>query len=229
MQLTLTHRRLRQQIARLQPSDHVCGFYRTKAEQVAIVSAFVAERIRRRDRCLVIADESTLRRVAATDESDADRHHGADAGAIALQTPEQSYLKGNDFKPSAMIGDLRKACVQAQSDGYVGLSAVGEMAWSLQDLPGVDRLIEYEQMAEDFIRARRLIGLCLYDINRFPAASVHGVLRTHRLLLFNGLLRASPFFGSHVRSVEWMLQQCRRHPRASRSKRPLERDNRTPR
>jgi hypothetical protein len=201
-------RRDRSDVVRLRLGQHVCLFYRNPGEQMAAVVPYIREGLRRRERCLYLANDRTLDEVRAALTTDGiDVRAEERRRALLLRQSGEVYLRSGAFVPEEMVRLLGDAVREALADGFTGLRASGEMTWALGEQPGCDRLIEYEGLLNRFYGTHPALGLCQYNVHRFPAAIVHGALRTHQQVLFDGRLRQNPFAGSHVDSINWMLAQ----------------------
>ena len=97
--------------------------------------------------------------------------------------------------------------------GFRWIRFVTQMEWALEDLPGVDGLLEYEASAnlvpfEDPV-------VCAYDLAGFGAEVVVDVMRTHPVIIIGGILQENPFF---VPPQEFVREL---HERRARSARPV--------
>jgi len=72
--------------------------------------------------------------------------------------------------------------------------AIGHMGWALQDLPGVDDLVEYEARLNYILPRYKDPVICVYDISKFSGAVIVDILRTHPMVIIGGTLQENPFF-----------------------------------
>jgi hypothetical protein len=206
-------------LSALKPGDHLCLIYDTPEEQFAAAIPFMRDGLAREEQCLYIADERTVQEVR-----DALRAVGVDVeaeeegGALRIVTKRQTYLKDGAFDPEAMINLLRAATVEAVSRGYKALRATGEMTWALGPELGTDRLIEYEALLNDFFPGSRALAICQYHRRRFGAGVIHGVLRTHPVVILGSHVCRNPYYHptdaavepeQAAERVEWMVGQLR--------------------
>jgi len=68
------------------------------------------------------------------------------------------------------------------------------MGWALQDLPGVDDLVEYEARLNYILPRYKDPVICVYDISKFSGAIIVDILRTHPMVIIGGTLQENPFF-----------------------------------
>jgi hypothetical protein len=132
-----------QQIAGLRAGDHVCLLYEDRAGQRSAVAAFLAAGLARGQRCVFVADESTLEEVGqALEAAGIAVAREQERGALRLLTKRDCYLADGEFRPAAMVDLLRREEAQAIADGFAGAWLTGDMTWALGREPGCDRLIE---------------------------------------------------------------------------------------
>ena len=186
---------LKLQLDALQPGDHLCLIYETPEEQFAAAIPFMQVGLAREEQCLYIADERTVDEVR-----DGFRAAGVDVeaeeerGALRIATKRQTYLKDGAFDPLAMVNLLRAATVEAVGRGYAALRCTGEMTWALGREVGTDRLIEYEALLNDFFPGSRALAICQYNRRRFPPDIIHGVLRTHPIVILGDRVCRNPYY-----------------------------------
>ena len=186
---------LEQELAKLQQGDHLCSVYENVAEQIAVIIPFILDGLVRGERSLYIADDRAIEMVAEKLTG-----AGVDVALVRKRralwtlTQQDSYLKGGEFDPQAMIDFLRSTQSEALADGFAGLRVAGEMTWALGPEFGCDRLIEYETLLNDFVPNSRSIILCLYDNSRFDPAVIHDVLRTHPIAILGDQVCPNPYY-----------------------------------
>lgn len=206
-------------LSALKPGDHLCLIYETPEEQFAAAIPFMRDGLAREEQCLYIADERTVDEVrGALRAAGVDVEAEEERGALRIATKRQTYLKAGSFDPEAMINLLRAATVEAVGRGYKALRATGEMTWALGPELGTDRLIEYEALLNDFFPTSRALAICQYSRRRFSAGIIHGVLRTHPIVILGSHVCRNPYYeptdavvegGQAAERVEWMIGQLR--------------------
>jgi|KBSMisStaDraftv2_1062788.scaffolds.fasta_scaffold468567_1 hypothetical protein len=187
---------LEEEIARLQHGHHVCCYYDSPAHQMAIAIAYIKTGLARAEQCLYIADELTLRAVAAVlAQTGVDVRGEQERNALVLLTPADAYLRnGGVFAADWMLRFLADGLDQALIDGFSGLRAGGDMSWIHEDVPGADEAPEYEARLNQFFPGRPALGLCLYHRARTSAAIRNSALGTHPHVVLRDRLRASPYY-----------------------------------
>lgn len=179
-----------------QQGDHVCMLYTNRDEQMEAAIEYIQGGLSRGERCLYVVGEHTpdefrdgLRKAGIDVEAEEAR------GALILITKHDGHLKGGYFEPDKMITMLHGAVNDALGAGFAGLCAAGDMSWLLDEAQGSDRIAEYEARLNEFYPSSCALGLCLYNRNRLPPATLDHGLATHRHVRVDGnILLDNPFY-----------------------------------
>jgi hypothetical protein len=109
-------------------------------------------------------------------------------GSLIL-TSDQSHLLNRIFDIERMLNLLESALHDATNSGYVGLWASGDMTWEFGGEINLDKLLEYEQRLDQFMRHNlTLSGICQYHRNTLPLHAIKTALRSHRATHINETL-----------------------------------------
>jgi hypothetical protein len=177
----------------LAQGDHVCAFYFGSKERDEILLPFLREGVRRGDKCIGVVDA-----VEPTEVAVALGVHAEPAmrsRQLELFRSKDAYLRTQRFDSRDMVDFFDDAVGPAMRSGQYGCArVVGEMTWSLRDVPGGDDLIEYESDVNDFVPRYPQVVLCLYDLERFGGGLVPDLLRTHPKILFGGVVIDNPHY-----------------------------------
>ena len=68
------------------------------------------------------------------------------------------------------------------------------MEWALEEYPGVYDLVEYDTRLNYILLKYNDVVVCTYDLTRFSAPVVIGILRTHLMVIIGEILQPNPFF-----------------------------------
>jgi hypothetical protein len=68
------------------------------------------------------------------------------------------------------------------------------MEWALEDLPGLEDLIEFESQVNYIVPKYGDTVICAYDLSKFGAATVMNALRTHPVVIIGSLMHRNPFY-----------------------------------
>ncbi|MEF8874283.1 MAG: MEDS domain-containing protein [Candidatus Thermoplasmatota archaeon] len=174
---------------------HMCCIYRDKEEQLSALSSFMSLGIERNEKCLYVVDDRTKKEVIeAFEELGFDVEKFVGSGQFEFITKSESYLKDGYFDPDEMIELIDKAQKKALDEGYNGLRLTGEMTWVFSDVPGVERLMEYETKLNEFLPDQKVIAMCQYNEEKFAPETLVDVLNTHPTVLIYTELHENSFY-----------------------------------
>lgn len=176
------------------PGDHLCAFYRGLVERDEILIPYLREGLRAGDKCICVVDATDPEAVLAALAGDLDLTTSVNNRTLDIQRSRDTYLREDKFSTDAMLDFWDDAVGGALAQGFEFARAVGEMTWSLQDMPGVDELVGYESELNRFLPRYPQVILCLYDLDRFSGEVLMDVLKTHPKMLVGGMLVANPYY-----------------------------------
>ncbi len=167
--------------------EHICTFYDTADEQRSVAAHYLADGLRRGERCLYVAESRAaldpfhilLRNAGIDVESAVGR------GALIEKTSAEVHLLNGTFECERMLRVLDEAVESALNDGFQGLRACGDMSWLLEDAFGSDQVVAYEALLNQFFQGVRAAGMC-QDRSQPPARRFdrsrarHALDRDHR-------------------------------------------------
>lgn len=160
--------------------DHLCLAFADDAEQRRVMTTYILRGLERGERVVYFADQSTPDQVldwlrgAGTDPTAA-----LNSGQLTVTTADNSYLSTGPFDPDTMVATLHQEATDCLAAGYTGLRVSGEMGWGLRDIPGADRLGEYETKVNDVFAGHRASAICQYDARLFDAPTLHSFAQRH--------------------------------------------------
>ena len=158
--------------------EYVCGLYSTAAELAREVADFLAEGLRRRERCWYVGVGNEMDAVrGALQKVGIDAPAYVERGALKLISGGDAYVVHGSFNPEATIQIFNDAIDQADTDGCTGFRAAAEMSWALDCDDGAHQVVVYEALLKSLFANCRAIGLCLYDRGRMPLAVINGPWR----------------------------------------------------
>jgi MEDS: MEthanogen/methylotroph, DcmR Sensory domain len=129
------------------------------------------------------------------------------ADQLTVLASRDVYLTDRGFDMDGML-DFYGAELRSVAEGRSGYDCIrtaGEMTWALRDIPGVEDLLAYEARVNQVMAANpeaAAISLCLYDVERFDAELIVGVLRTHPKAVIAGTVIDNPFTSSRRSSCD---------------------------
>ncbi|HDQ14803.1 MAG TPA: PAS domain S-box protein [Sediminispirochaeta sp.] len=172
------------QIEALKKGDHLCCIYQSEEEHEAVIRPFVLEGLTNKHKIIYIVDARTAETVVSKLSKNGEDIRGPlSRGQLVILDRSDTYTKNKIFDPDAMIELLEKETKKALEEGYRALRVTGEMSWALRNLPGTERLIEYENKLNEFMPRHSCMAICQYDRRVFDPAILLDVLRTHPIAI----------------------------------------------
>jgi hypothetical protein len=186
----------------LSPGDHVCAIYGSDDELADIVAEFLAEGLRKSERCwyLPASDDPAAVR-AGLKAREIDTTRAEDRGALNVLSSNAAYSVRGDFDPEETLVVFSNAIEQALTDGFNGFRAAANMSWALDLEEGPERLITYEALLRSLFSSAPATGLCLYDRTRMPLAVIDGALCTHPVVGLRGSYAPNAFYDAGVQCL----------------------------
>ena len=176
---------LRQLLEGLNPHDHLCLIYESPQERIAVAVPFLAIGLKRGEKCTYIVDTTAADEIRShLKEEGVDVAAAERTGQLSILHESKAYTRGGFFDPDAMVAFLVEEMEKALAQGYPALRVTGEMSWVLRNLPGSEKLLEYEaKLNRDFFPNYPALAICQYDRWKFDAEIIKGVVMTHPLLI----------------------------------------------
>jgi hypothetical protein len=180
-------------IETIRPGDHMALIYRTRAEQFATVCPFIKSGLDRRERCLYVANDTSVALVLdKLAKSCVDTVSALKSGSLIVATKKDAFEERDSFEPDVMITRIQAEVANAVNLGFSGLRVAGEMTWTIDDRTALKRVVEYEcQLHKRF--SKQLTGLCQYDETRFSPEILSDVIRLHPKIIVRGRIYENPF------------------------------------
>jgi hypothetical protein len=177
-------------------SCHACAFFSSDDEEQAVLGPFAREGMAANDRLVqIINDQHREDRERRLKADGIDVAAATASGQLDIRPWERAYLSGvKGFSPDAMLALIQEVLKESRSSGFGMTRLWANMEWALEDVPGVDQIVEYETRLNHVLPEYDDVVVCTYDLNRFSAATVMDILRTHPQVIVGGVLQQNPFF-----------------------------------
>lgn len=181
--------------ALLRGSCHACAFFHTKEEEYDVLMPFITEGLTQGDRAVHIVDpagrQAHRQRLA---QQGIDVAAAEQRGQLEVLAWQDAYIKDGHFDQYRMIDTIKEALrPRAEAQGRL-TRLVANMEWALEDLPGVNDIVEYETRLNEVLPHYHDPVVCTYDLSRFDASVVMDILRTHPMVIIGGNLQENPFY-----------------------------------
>jgi hypothetical protein len=176
--------------------EHICCVYDTADEQRSVAARYLADGLRRGERCLYVADsrDALEQFRISLGEAGIDAEAAAGSGALIEKTCAEVHLLDGTLDCERMLNVLGEAVEAALNDGFQGLRACGDMSWLLDHAPGSDQVVAYEALLNQFFKGVRAGGMCLYDRQRLPVEMIDHAFATHSTAIVNRQHQANPLY-----------------------------------
>jgi len=187
---------------------HACAFFSSAAEEYRLLVPFVKEGYDRGEHVFHIADPAQRQeRLRLLEEAGIDFAMAERTGQVKVPVWEEVHLRGGRFDQDEMLALVEDVFKQGKAGGFGLTRFWANMEWSLLGCPGVEQLVEYESRLNQLLSRSDDVVVCTYDLNRFSAAIVMDVLRTHPVVILGGVLHENPFFVPPEEFLEELRQR----------------------
>jgi hypothetical protein len=179
---------IRRKVEAIKRGHHACLFFDSDEERLQATVPYLLIGLERGERCLMLADDSVVRRTLEGMRSEGADVDDAIAQGRLVATSERVYLADGRFRPERTIGFLEEALKQALADGYSGLRATGDIHWEMGPSGDLDKMMAYETALDHFFFAKKLTGLCQYHRQRVPTPQRVHAMRVHPVIVTDGIV-----------------------------------------
>lgn len=182
--------------ANLERHRHVCAFFHSQEEEYQIMLPFIKEGVERGEKAFHIIDPSLkgqhlshLTRVGLdVDELEQRRQ-------LEIRVWQQVYLRSNNcFVQNDMLALIEEVLSGSKKEGFTLTRFIAHMEWALEDVAGVNDIIEYESRLNYVLPKYDDPVICVYDLAKFGAGTVIDILRVHPMVIIGGILQENPFY-----------------------------------
>lgn len=177
-------------------SCHACAFFNSDDEEQGVLGPFAKEGLAAKDRIVqIINNQNRQDRVRRLKAEGIDVDDATSRGQLDMRAWEDAYLRGgNGFDQDSMLALIQEVLKEGRDSGFAMTRLWANMEWALEDVPGVEQIIEYETRLNHILPKFDDVVVCTYDLNRFSAATVMDILRTHPSVIIGGVMQQNPFF-----------------------------------
>jgi hypothetical protein len=173
------------------PFDHICVFYRGRAERQKFLVPFLTQGVADGDHCVCVveaADRDWL--IPALEVG-----HRSHAPSLEILDWDATYLRTGAFSPEDMQQFWSSELLASGTPRDPGLVRCAcDMSWVLKEVPCIADLTAYESRINSLRPGYRYVAACLYDIGRFGGETLVQMLKTHPKVLMSGTLFENPYY-----------------------------------
>ncbi|MFW5826741.1 MAG: MEDS domain-containing protein [Alkalispirochaeta sp.] len=171
------------------PGTHICLVFRDESERTRIVGRFVESGLLSGEQVGYFADTADPSEVEQWLQG-----MDIDTAALGLHSTADTYYPDGVFDPDRMCNTLRDTWTRACEAGYPNCRVTGEMTWALRDVPGADRLMEYEAAVNTVVKTHPVTAMCQYNANLFSGETIFQALQVHPYMVMNDQLVKNPYY-----------------------------------
>ncbi len=180
---------------RFPAGTHICQIYSDDAEREESLMKFLLSGVQAEERSACFSDKTG---VGALSEFMAEHGYSYEeaekAGLISVSETGDIYFKDGEFNPERMLELLTEFHGGSVSDGCPAARVIGEMNPAINDIPGGDRLLEYESRVTQLLEKCPVTAVCQYDASVFDGTTIMDVLKVHPLMVVRGGVVRNPFY-----------------------------------
>jgi MEDS: MEthanogen/methylotroph, DcmR Sensory domain len=175
--------------------SHVCAIYAGSAGRDEIVLPFLAEGLRSGHKCIAVLDSESPADVLAKLDRSADAGAAVQAGQLEVDDPAHAYNGPGRCRTENMLAYWEHEIDAARTSGTFGLvRAMGEMPSALDHPAGRREFFRFEARLNQLCAAFPHVILCLSDLERTAADVLMDTLRTHPVVIMDGVVHDNPYY-----------------------------------
>ena len=175
---------------------HICAFFHTLEEEYRVLLPFIKEGFERGEKAFHVVDpEQRVDHLSRLQKAGIDTQAAEQRGQLEVRPWQDAHFRPGCFDQDAMLTLIEEEVLRRGAAlGYLQTRFVAHMEWALEDMPGVNDLVEYESRLNYVVSKYQDPVICTYDCAKFGAAVVMDILRTHPLVIIGRVLQHNPFY-----------------------------------
>jgi signal transduction histidine kinase len=179
----------------IEPGTHLCSMCPSEAERAEIAVAFLAQGLRRGERCVHVGAED-MQAVITQRLLDRgfDVGHLIDTGALVFVGPARVGLKGDTTDTYRMFTFWKKTARTPPPEPFRGLRGVSQMSWLRADVTTPQQIQAYEEQLDQLAQDTGCVLLCQYDPSDMPVAFMLEEICTHAFVIDHGELCRNVYY-----------------------------------
>ncbi|MFQ5865757.1 MAG: MEDS domain-containing protein [bacterium] len=176
--------------------DHIAHFYRGTKEMLSVLGPYVAEGMRRGEKCVVISSPEVAEQL----------HEWLASEGLDVPKARRSsglFLHSGEPTSEDMRALANRILDDASKAGYTFIRWAGDGGWALAGKTSVSEMLIWEALYDKVSVDWPTLALCQFDLTQFGGDVVMDALRSHPLCIIGQHLVPNPF---HL-SPEALLQE----------------------
>jgi hypothetical protein len=174
---------------------HICQIYSNDEEGLDSLLKFLLSGLQTGERAACFSDKVDEKRLSGflTNHGISYDAHKQNT-AMLLSDVNSVYFQDNVFDPDHMLNVLSQYYQESLDLGFADSRVIGEMTPKVQEVPGGNRLLEYESRVSLLLKEKPITTVCQYDANAFDGATIMDVLKVHPQMIVRGDVVHNPFY-----------------------------------
>ncbi len=175
---------------RLDVGAHVCAMHDDPDGVLRTLGSVFRAGLDRKERCAYVASEEAADKVRRIMQDAGVDVTGAESGRdLMFLTERDTLLKdGDKFDPDYTLETIKGLFQETLEAGYTGLRFSVDIPWLIRNVPGGERVMEFEAKADEVINVPGvpLLALCQYQLREVDPEDTMEILERHPLTLIGG-------------------------------------------
>lgn len=174
---------------------HICHIFSDDDERQDLLMKFLMSGVRNDESTNCFSDNVTMPVIEEMFEKQGVSHaEPFESGALTLNSGQDVYFQDGRFDPQRILAQLGQCYDASVKLGCAASRAIGEVPPRIQQMPGGERLVEYEAKVTRLLRTHPVTSVCQYDARAFDGSTIMEILRVHPLMVLRGSVIENPFF-----------------------------------
>ncbi|HEY4789381.1 MAG TPA: MEDS domain-containing protein [Bacteroidales bacterium] len=174
---------------------HACMIYDSEEQRRKVISRYLSIGLQRGESVSYITASDAPEDINSwLQEMGVDTNDALKNNSFSIYKAEDYYYPGGRFEPEKLLDGMNPYIETLRNAGYKGVRISGEMSWALKEIPGADRIVEFEVIANKSKETFPYSGICQYDARLFDGATLFKILQAHPYMIANGQLVQNPYY-----------------------------------
>lgn len=169
---------------------HICAFFTSREQEYDTLLPYLKDGFDEGEQILNVLDSGRLadhrRRLSGSGIT-------VEHSRVSVASSEDTYLADGRFDMERMVGFVHDALKSAAAGGRKVRTA-GWMDWIHREIPGVERVMEYEARMNELVPTFDCTFMCVYDLASLSGETVVDIMATHPYVVLKGEIRKNSFY-----------------------------------
>lgn len=174
---------------------HMCQIYTDSKEKDDFLYKFLLSGLKNNERSACFSYQTGEKELADVfTESGLSYASEKLRNSISFDYAKDVYFEDGCFDPERMLENLKNFYDETCCMDFSAARVIGEMLPEIVNIPGGERLLEYESKVSLLVREKPVTSVCQYNASLFDGATILEVLKVHPQMIVNGTVLNNPFF-----------------------------------